>query len=430
MSSVPPSTFSSKIPPTDERDLEPETSLFDRLHASGVEAALIVAIWLGLISVPITSVLTGNCCTHPGAPPAEAVAVSITANALPWPVLTFPIFWACRRLRPDDLGWTRTIAGHGGMAVAALVAAEFGENAGFLGLESILLDAPTDFRETTLDPRAIVGQLAFLSSIPTYLVLVMIGLGRDAYLRYQHRRAQAERLQRETRRLRSQLTAARLDALRTQINPHFLFNTLHTISTMAPGDPKGTQRAIARLSQMLRYALSTSDQQEVSVRDEVRFLKSYLEIQKLRLGDRLQASCEVDAGARDARLPPLLLQPLVENATQHGVRDDRETIRIDVRVRAKNESLSITVDDDGQGLASHEDPLREDSGTEADDFARERRPDGRGLENLRQRLQGLYGDNASIALTHAPIGGVRVMIQIPKQIPTSDTLYGSGVVLS
>jgi len=404
--------------------------MFDRLHASGVEAALIVAIWVGLISVPITSVLTGNCCTHPGAPPAEAVAVSITSNALPWLALTFPIFWTCRRLRPDARGWARTLAGHGGMAVAALIAAEFGENAAFLGLDALLLDAPTTFREATLDPRVIVGELSFLSSIPTYLVLVMIGLGRDAYLRYRHRRAQAEQLQRETRRLRSQLTAARLDALRTQINPHFLFNTLHTISTLAPRDPKGTQRAVAQLSQMLRYALSTSDQQEVSVRDEIRFLESYLEIQKLRLEERLQATCEVDPEAQDARLPPLLLQPLVENATQHGFHDDRGTIRIDVRVRAADNSLLITVDDDGRGLDALDDPPDSDDASKKEPASRANgSADGRGLDNLRQRLQGLYGDDASLVLSSAPIGGVRVAIRIPKRIPTSDTLRGTGVVL-
>jgi sensor histidine kinase YesM len=220
------------------------------------------------------------------------------------------------------------------------------------------------------------------------------------------RRKRNKRLEREAEQLRAQLTEARLEALRMQINPHFLFNTLHTVATMAGSNPEGVRTATARLSEMLRYALSTSDQQEVPLGEELDILESYLDIQKLRLEERLITDLDIEPGTRRALVPTLLLQPLAENAVKHGFKGSDQPGRLVVRVRKDGGTLVLTVADNGAGLSADSTPA--EAASEAAHSEEEH-----GLQNIAERLDGLYGDDASLDFERSAEGGLAVVIRLP-----------------
>jgi len=206
-------------------------------------------------------------------------------------------------------------------------------------------------------------------------------------------------------KLENSLTAARLDLLRTQIQPHFLFNTLHGIAELMHEDIDAADRMVARLSDLLRATLETGGKQEVSLRDELSLLERYLDIQRMRLGDRLRFSADVDARSLDRAVPMLLLQPLVENSVRHAIANRREGGSIAVRARQDRARLTIEVEDDGPGFAD----------TQAN---------GIGLANVRDRLQHLYGADQSMHIASGAMGGGLVRIEIPLR--DHRTEHGTG----
>jgi len=309
-----------------------------------------------------------------------------------------------------------------------LYVAEMGKNVALASVQASF-EVERHIQPFTTNPVAVLTSFSFLGGLPPYLLLVMVSLGRDAYLRYRDRRERAEQLERETERLRAQLTEARLETLRMQINPHFLFNTLHTVSTMAGRDPEGIRRAIARLSEMLRYALSTSDRQEVPLDEEIEFLNSYLAIQTLRLDERLDVTLDVEPGVRQALVPTLLLQPLAENAVKHGFEGTDETGHLTVRAHRAGDVLVIQVIDDGRGL---DDPsVLPEIGAMANGRAggEPENADRHGLRNIATRLRGLYGDAADWTFEPSSGGGLRVTLRLPFHTREADrSLRLSGVV--
>jgi LytS/YehU family sensor histidine kinase len=200
--------------------------------------------------------------------------------------------------------------------------------------------------------------------------------------------------------LEAELARSQLDALRSQLRPHFLFNTLNAISTLTVEDPEKARRMLLRLGSLLRRSLD-EEQHEVSLEQELGFLLEYLEIQRVRFGDRLVVQVEIDPAASPARVPVLFLQPLVENAIEHGGSDRPGGTSIVVRASRHDGTLRLTVEDDGAGPGTVPSPV-----------------EGIGLRNTRERLRKLYGDRASLALRPARpdqpgAGGARVEITIP-----------------
>ncbi len=193
--------------------------------------------------------------------------------------------------------------------------------------------------------------------------------------------------------LEMRLAQAQLQMLRMQLQPHFLFNTLHSISALMHKDVRRADSMIAALSDLLRMSLQNIGAQEVPLQTELEFLQRYVEIMSLRFGDRLRVTIDVDPEVRDARVPNLFLQPLVENSFRHGFSDlGRGTVSISVR--REGEVLRCEVQDDGRGLrAGHK--------------------EGIGLASTRQRLAHLYGDHQSFSLSGAPGAGVHVIMTIP-----------------
>lgn len=202
------------------------------------------------------------------------------------------------------------------------------------------------------------------------------------------------RLALRTSQLEAGLALARLQALEARLHPHFLFNTLNAISALVHVNPAAADRMIGRLGELLRAALKAGAGQEVQLRDELEFVRGYLEIEQARFPDRLRVDYELDEGALDARLPSLVLQPLVENAVRHGIAQRASAGRISIRAVHEAGMLRVEVSDDGPGLRGE---LRE----------------GVGLSATRERLIRLYGPGQRITVDAGPEGGARATLTIP-----------------
>jgi len=206
-------------------------------------------------------------------------------------------------------------------------------------------------------------------------------------------------------RLEASLAEARLTALRGQLQPHFLFNSLNAVSTLAlRGDRDGVTRALSTLSELLRITLETHQTQELPLAEELAFLDRYLELQQLRFGERLTIVRRIDEEALDAAVPAMLTQPLVENALRHGIEREPGAGRVEIRTELEGDRVILEVLDSGPGFHAPGAP-----------------GEGIGLANTRARLAALYGSAARLVCGDAHGGGGRVTISIPYRplpIPT------------
>jgi two-component sensor histidine kinase len=240
--------------------------------------------------------------------------------------------------------------------------------------------------------------------LPTYLeftVLIyfaILGLvyAVEYYRRYVSGAVHASQLEVE-------LARAQLLALRTQLQPHFLFNTLHAISSLMDEDVRAARRMIARLADLLRTTLDTGDQQEVTLLRELETLQLYLDIERERFSDRLRVDLEIRPDALEARVPNLLLQPLVENAIRHGIAPRQQGGCVTVSASRDNGRLLLRVEDDGAG------PRNGDL-----------QPEGVGLRNTRARLERMYPESHELTIEQPSTGGFRVRIEIPFSVTLAD----------
>jgi len=350
-----------------------------------VEAGVVVAFWGCVFLLTI-----GERATGPGAPSSwgSLGLVHTAFETVLWLAVTPGFFWLTRRFGLERATWPGAVLLYLGVAFGVAVAVDYTSH--------VLLPV---FRRPYTLAQSLSG-LGFIEEFSIALVVLMAGVGRAYFLQFRERRQEALRYKAEAGVLQAQLSDARLEALRMQINPHFLFNTLHSISTLAGRDPKGVQRMIARLSSLLRRALEGEATQEVPLEEELSFIRDYLEIQRIRFEGRLAVSEDVEDGLQDALVPDLILQPLVENAIKHG--SDGGPLRITLRARREREAgqLVLAVSDSGPGL---------DEG----DMERAAQ-DGRvGLDNIRKRLDSLYGGDAALDLANGPDGGVVATLRLP-----------------
>ncbi len=225
-------------------------------------------------------------------------------------------------------------------------------------------------------------------NVPIYWIIVSISHALAYYRR-------AEERERKAVELEARLADAKLDALRMQLHPHFLFNTLNAISTLVHKDPHAADEMLANLSELLRATLD-AEGQEIPLRQELELLDRYLEIQQARFGDRLKVEKQIDAAALDALVPTLILQPLVENAIRHGIEPNTKPGLVSVTAQSRNSLLHLSVTDNGGGLQKPSD-----------------KPSGIGLANTRARLQELYCGAARLALNSKTGEGFSVEIEIP-----------------
>jgi len=246
----------------------------------------------------------------------------------------------------------------------------------------------------SLRPWEGIRRLWFLDDLLMFTGVLAAGFAREYSLRLRQRQEESVRLQAEAARLSSQLAESRLAALRTQLDPHFLFNTLHAVSALVTHDPRGVRRMISLLSELLRRSLEGAHAPEVSLREELDFVGSYLEIMQIRFQGRLQVALHAADDALDGLVPNLILQPLVENAIKHGVGDAADGGAISISAHVADLELVLAVEDTGPGAA----------GAVAE---------GLGIRNTRERLAAMYGGAQSLLLGPRPGGGFRAEVRLP-----------------
>lgn len=204
--------------------------------------------------------------------------------------------------------------------------------------------------------------------------------------------------EKQQRELELLLREQELAVLRSQLNPHFLFNSLNTISAVLGQDTERARELIARLGDVLRYAVDSVDLDSVALGDEWQWTGSYLDVERARLGDRLQVVTDVNDDLLPLRVPPMVLQPLVENAIVHGIAPNPEGGRLSVRAWSDGSHLCIAVENDGAPATGDPDSWESE---------------GTALRNIRARLRALYGESAGLDLTAPEEGGFRAVVRIP-----------------
>ncbi|MBI2946511.1 MAG: histidine kinase [Verrucomicrobia bacterium] len=301
--------------------------------------------------------------------------------------LSIPVSWLARRFAIERANWARHAVIH--LAAGAVF------SLGWMALRAGVGIWQGSATGETIAFAALFRSLlakTFYFNLFVYWVVVSVAHAFGYYRRFHEREI-------KTLELEKCLTQAKLQALQMQLNPHFLFNTLHAISALVHKDAEAADRMISRLSLLLRYTLESTDAHEVSLKQELAFLDRYLEIEQTRFGHRLTVLRDIDPEAMDAQVPNLLLQPLVENAIRHGVEPQSKPGRIEVRAQRRNEQLQIEVCDNGTGFSQGQ-----------------LTAEGVGLTNTRARLEQLYGSNQRIEFSNAKEGGLVVQVTIPFRL--------------
>lgn len=310
---------------------------------------------------------------------SSALLINFTYYYL-WGLCTPVVVWAGRRFPFERGRRVRAIAAHAFVS-SVLTTLQL------LGAEAFLSAIGVRSMSEMSERLAFAFAVNFQSSLPTYWLILFAWFAIDYYSKFRDRELRATQLE-------AQLSQAQLQALRMQLNPHFLFNTLNSVSSLMYSDVEAADAMLARLSEFLRLTVDKEIKQEIPLEQELEFVSRYLEIEKVRFEDRLRVSFDVDAEVRDAVVPSLALQPLVENAIHHGIAPRREGGAIEIQARRENGSLHLSVADDGVG-ANHE------------------RRERVGLANTRSRLEQLYGANHQLTFTDVAPRGFRVDITIP-----------------
>lgn len=339
--------------------------------------------------------------------PAAPFALAFVQCYL-WAIVTPVVFWMCSRFTVERGNWT-------GRAVLFVVTGVVIANVvsmltDYMRFEVVYAPREPPPGAPQFDPSFLSGitRLWWMDDLIVFIAVLAAGFARDFFLRYQLRKEEATLLQTQSARLEAQLVEARLSALRSQLNPHFLFNTLNAISALVERDPRGVRRMIARLSELLRYSLEEGNESEVSLSRELAFLERYLEIMQIRFQGRLSIETQADTDVSDALVPNLILQTLVENAIKYGMNQQDGSGRLQIAAHRNGEQLVLSVRDFGPGLVSGT-PRVPAALTTADTSS----DSGVGLRNTRARLEQLYGSDQKFSLRGAEGGGVLAEVTLP-----------------
>lgn len=302
-----------------------------------------------------------------------------------WIILTPAVLWMARRFPVERSGWQDLLKTHFPVCMAISVA--------HVALYSIFVALVQPFPWMTDYAYAKVFQRSLISSFHVNLVIywtvIGIGYALNYYRKYREEELRATGLQ-------AQLAQAQLQALKMQLHPHFLFNTLNAIAALVrKNENKSATDMLAGLSELLRLALENLGTQEVTLKQEMEFLERYLEIEQIRFGDRLNVRINIAPETLDAAVPNLVLQPLVENAIRHGIAQQQSPGVIEINAEHVDGRLRMQVWDNGPGFA------KSSNGNL-----------GVGLANIRARLERLYGEQ-QLEIENAEGGGTVVTLIIP-----------------
>jgi signal transduction histidine kinase len=311
---------------------------------------------------------------------SQALAINLTYYYL-WALTTPVVVALARRYRFETARWATPLLAHL-VASAVLTAVQL------LAGEAILTALGMRNASAFGAKVWLSFVLNYQSSLPTYWLILFAYLAFDYYVKFRDRELRGAQLAAE-------LSRAQLQALKMQLKPHFLFNTLNSISSLMYTDVEAADAMLARLSEFLRLTLDRDLDQEVTLQEELEFVRRYLEIEKIRFEDRLTVSVDIDPAVQGARVPTLALQPLIENAIHHGIATRPAGGSIVIRARRSEGELHISITDDGIGPTPAQ--------------PRERI----GLANTRARLERLYGAAHRFTCAVSPAGGFVVDMVIP-----------------
>lgn len=306
-----------------------------------------------------------------------------------WAALSPFILWLGRRIPPERPPYASKVAFHvvsGAFFGATELLLSCSVIAVIAGVPSVYSGVWDYF--TSVLPRYSVWGFAL------YSVILAAGRTYDALVSLRERELTVSRL-------KERLARSELRALRMQLQPHFLFNALHSVGSLVrKGDRRDALAVLEGLGDLLRYSLENVGRQTVTLREELEFVRRYLEIQKIRFRDRLEVDYRVDPRTLRAEIPNLILQPLVENAIRHAVAPFTATRTLIVQARRTGDRLRLTIEDDGPGPESVDGPA---SGNGS----------GIGVRNIRERLELLYGGGSEFRLATREAGGTRASLTLP-----------------
>jgi two-component system, LytTR family, sensor kinase len=305
---------------------------------------------------------------------------------LSWLFMTLLVVWISSAYTLDRVNWKRVIWIYFAACAASL---------GVVAALAYFGPPPPLLARSTGGSRSMtfLVLLRLTYQLPTFWGLVAVAHAVRFYEREHLRRLHEAELQ-------SRLVQTRLHALQLQLNPHFLFNTLNSIVSLVHENPATAERMIEALSDLLRLALTNTDRQQITVREELRFLDQYLLIERIRFGERLQVEMQIDDAVLEDKVPVLVLQPLVENAVKHGVETQLGVglVQVTAQLTAAGDFLRLEVSNNGPAGRSIVGKIEERVG----------------LTNTRARLREMFGPQASLELYSRPAGGFVARILIPR----------------
>jgi two-component system LytT family sensor kinase len=360
-----------------------------RWSLSGRELFLIALFWTSIASLSaVNRLIDPRGLGFRGIGHIGPIAFPFVEAAV-WFALTPLIFYLAHRMSLQRSSWLWRVPL---LLVVGLIVAVFVDLVLDLARQELMLRRRAAIH---FSPMRAMGRLRFINQFIVFGAVLAAGFAREYFLRDRHQREEREKLMAESARLQAQLAEARLDALRMQINPHFLFNTLHAVSALVERDPAGVRRMIARLSELLRQTLDRRGSDEVTLERELAFLQSYIDIMTVRFQGKLDVKVDVAPDVREVDVPSFILQPLVENALEHGAGASGSAL-VEITARAEGEKLVVTVADGGPGVIGSSES-------------------GVGLRNTRDRLRQHYGDAAGVDLADRPGGGAVATLTIPMR---------------
>jgi len=331
--------------------------------------------------------------------PASWVSLLVQelSYALLWAGFTPLVLWLAGRFPIDRTRWVRSVPIHMALSIVLAVAQKM--------LSGLFVGLYQAGRGTTFSWEAQFQNLLLVVDygILLYWMILLMHYAIAYHARYQERELR-------TSQLETQLAHAQLQALKMQLHPHFLFNTLNAISVLIRKDPDIARRTVGRLSDLLRLTLENAGDHEVPLKTELEFLDQYLQIERTRFGDRLTVRLNVSRDLLEARVPNLILQPLVENAIKHGISTQRGPGLIEICAQRENGKLILQVRDNGPGLSKR---------------GKTSIKEGVGLMNIRARLQQLYGAASTFDLLNGEQNGLTARVVIPfhtdpgPEVPTA-----------
>jgi signal transduction histidine kinase len=355
-------------------------------------AGTLALVWVGFAVYTALQQLSGILTLRNFTPSFVAPLTILTLYYwLPW-VLFAPLVVAGSArfpIRPDN--WPKALLLHAFMLLAVALVHGLG-----VGIIYHYVGAPGTVM-ATYEPWQHAGHFLFGDDMLLFDMVVYAWLTATLNTRNFFEIVRQQEL--DASKLNQRLAELRLQTLRMQIDPHFLFNAMNAIAVLIKkGENERAEQTIGLLSRFLRQTLESHDRHWVTLEEELDLVRQYVAIVQVRFGDRLTVTERCDAGVRATPVPAMLLQPLVENAVTHGFGDKVGPCELGLACRADGDRLAIAIEDDGVGGRFYSDPKFEE---------------GIGLKNVRGRLQQMYGGEHSFALTSAPGTGTRIEIRVP-----------------